>query len=128
MSNNQPDEVTAGTILAFMYFTFAHLTDGELSDDELEVIQEKITEWGGDVGANLKSAIDWYNSCTAEERLNVLGVSTVSLKDVFEFEDANLRAVLDDLVAIAKADGKYDSVEKEWVRITAEALGLEYQA
>jgi len=124
----KPDPCKDIHFLAFLYLTFAHESDGNLDEDERSVIRSKLHEWcpeGTDlsqVDQYMDEAIDWYNDVDSDGRIDVMVDTASTLKDVYT--EGARRALLSDLVSIAKADGNYDEVEKKWVDILAECMGL----
>lgn len=128
MAIKEPDPMKGQHVLAFMYLTFAHFTDGDVTSDELSVIKTKVGEWGEMDGNDAVSeAMDWYNSCNGDQRANAMGYFSANIKEALGMTDDSLRTVLNDMVSIAKSDGKYDDEEKRWVEITAKNFGIEYE-
>jgi len=127
----QPEPLLFGHILGFMYLTFAHFTDGDVTEHEMSTITAKVGEWMGDSDATgrntISEALDWYNSVKTA-RLDIYIYFMSRFKKMTEWEDDRLICVLDDLVSIAKADGNYDEAEKKWITVFSEALGLDYKA
>ena len=131
--SNAPDPLQKGHMLAFMYLTFAHYTDGKITDDEMHAIEIKIKEWIGDdwidagVGdkSTLSEALDWYNSVDKDKRIDSLRQITKKWKEVSNWDRHLLRLILDDLVSIAKADGNFDEEEKRWIKFIADDMGLD---
>ena len=118
MSNSE--EFSIGTILAYLYMIFAHM-DGEFSEEEGDVITEKVTEWSGDVIdglidtlAGAEWAIETLGNGTALETVtNVCAALSAT-------EGLNKKEIINDLIAIAKADGNYDEIEKGFVKTLEE--------
>ncbi|WP_395803958.1 hypothetical protein, partial [Daejeonella sp.] len=44
-SIKRPSAITLGHDLAFLYLNLGYITDGELSQEEIEKIVEKVEEW-----------------------------------------------------------------------------------
>ena len=97
----QPEPLLFGHILGFMYLTFAHFTDGEVTDDEMATLTAKVGEWMGDsdsTGRNtISEALDWYNSVKTA-RLDIYVYFMSHFKQMTEWEDDRLICVLDDLL------------------------------
>lgn len=134
MSNSeikQPEPLYLGHMLGFMFLTFAHFTDGDVTDSEMETIREKLSEWMADsdpTGINtLSETIDWYNS-TGSARLDVLSYIAGRWREMSKWNDELITCILDDLVSIAKSDGRYDDEEKRWVNLIAKKLDIDYTA
>ena len=131
--SNAPDPLQQGHMLAFMYLTFAHYTDGEITDDEMSQIESKVKEWIGDdwidagVGDNstLSEALDWYNSVDKDNRMDSFRQITKKWKEISNWDHHLLTLILDDLVSIAKSDGNYDDEEKRWIKFIADDMGLQ---
>ena len=125
----QPEPLLFGHMLAFMYLTFAHYTDGEVTKEEMATVSIKIGEWmdeGDDGSSTVSETIDWYNSVKSV-RLDVFDYMLTRFKNMTQWNDKLLTSVLDDLVSIAKADGNYDDREKKWIRMFAAAFELDYK-
>jgi hypothetical protein len=123
----RPAEVTIGHALAFTYFSFAYTTDGELSDEEFKTITNKVVEWYPKEDFNnalnaTKEALEWISTCDNifEELLPLLDDINNNL------EDNQLKAVLEDIVAIAKADGKFVEKEQKQLELIADKFGFEF--
>ena len=130
---SKPDPCLDIHFLAFMYLTFAHQSDGDLDSEERSVIRTKLHEWCPE-GTSLSQvdeytdeAIGWYNTVPGEDRVGEMAKIAFLLKEADYSEEAR-RAVLSDLVSIAKADGNYDEVERGWVGILAESMEVQFEA
>jgi len=129
---SQPQPIKVIHCLSFLYLAFAHQTDGDLSDDERSVIRGKLNEWCPEesldsISEYMDDAIDWYNGLDHDGRINEIATIATNLKDN-GFTGDNRKAVLNDLVSIAKSDGSYDETEKKWVVILADCMGMQYEA
>ena len=128
---SQPEPLKTTHCLAFLYLTFAHQTDGELSDDERSVIRTKLQEWCGDdtsmsaVSDLMVEAFDWYNGEDHENRIGLMAFIASQLKDE-GFSETSRKAVLSDLISIAKSDGQYDDLEREWAQLLAKEMEIEF--
>ena len=67
-------------------------------------------------------AFDWYASLTSEQFQNVLANSTGMLKENYSAE--GIKALIEDVEKIAKADGRYSKEEKFNVNIIKQAFGV----
>jgi uncharacterized tellurite resistance protein B-like protein len=116
-----------------MYLTFAHESDGDLGDDERSVIRTKLLEWCSkeatldQASEYIDQTIEWYNTTTSDERIDEMVDTAAALKGA-DYSVDQRKAVLSDLIAIAKADGNYDEVEKKWVNILSEVMEVEIQS
>lgn len=111
--------------LAFLYLTFGHTTDGQLSADEMRVLAAKLREWApeaelGDIGEILRSTVERYK--VVKDKLGAAREITQTLKGLLD--DEQLRQVLADLESLAEADGQVVPQEKAFIEETRKALGL----
>ena len=111
--------------LAFLYLTFGHSTDGQLSADEMRMLATKLREWApnaelGDIGEILKTTVAAYKA--TDDKLGQAKTATAALKG--QLDDAQLRQVLTDLENLAAADGQVVDEEKAFIEDTRKALGL----
>ena len=115
---------------AFMYTAFAHLTDGEVQDEEKNEIGKKVWEWlntfendvtgdgkidGDDVVSILfDDVFPYYDSMNVQGRIDEFNriVAMQTSQDWWTDEMSNM--VLRDLEDIAMADGKLYDTEQEW--------------
>ena len=107
-----PEEFTITNCLAFLYVAFAHMTDGDLSDEEQEKIQEKLSEWNPDdieVLIGLIEGVQWYFGCLEDDNVND---QVVNIAQAIGSGAVDTSDVLNDLKEIAEADGKFDDNEK----------------
>lgn len=123
----RPKNLTIGHELAFLYLNLGYITDSELSKEEIETIVEKVGEWydaadGEDMTAAINESIEWAKSCV-EEPGNELVESANRLKATLS--ENNLRAVLQDMLAVIKADGKVVDGEVKFFEIVADIFGIE---
>lgn len=111
--------------LAFLYLTFGHTTDGQLSADEMRTLAAKLREWApdrelGDIGEILRGTVDRYK--TVKDKLGEARTITAELKGTLD--DEALRRVLSDLESLAEADGQVVEQEKAFIEETRKTLGL----
>lgn len=111
--------------LAFLYLTFSHSTDGEVSGDEMKALAAKLREWApsvelGELGELLKSTVARYKG--AADKLGEARTVTGSLEGALDKEQ--LGKVLADLEELAAADGEVIEAEKTFIADTREAFGL----
>ncbi|KIG13702.1 Serine/threonine protein kinase PrkC, regulator of stationary phase [Enhygromyxa salina] len=111
--------------LAFLYLTFGHSTDGQLSADEMRLLAAKLREWApeselGDIGELLRRSVGSYKA--AKDKLGEARKITASLKGTLD--DDQLRRVLSDLEGIAEADGQVIDEEKAFIEQTRASLGI----
>lgn len=119
---------------AYIYLAFAHITDYDLSDVELQSIKEKIIFWGSedqemqDFRNIMHGAIKWYRSNTDEEyRINmVLEIATRLLHEPW-FGVTQKNQVIGDLIDIAMVDEKIVEAEKDWIIKIATAWDIDVE-
>ena len=111
--------------LAFLYLTFGHTTDGQLSADEMRLLATKLREWApdtelGDIGEILRGTVNRYKG--VGDKLGEARTVTQNLKG--SLSDDQLRRVLADLEGLAEADGQVVEQEKAFIEETRKVLGL----
>ena len=110
--------------LAFLYLTFGHSTDGTLTKDEMNTLAGKLREWApsaqlGDIGEILKTAVTRYKAAN-----NKLAAARDARFSLGALGSDQLRKILEDLQAIAAADGHISPEEQSFIAETAESFGL----
>jgi len=111
--------------LAFLYLTFGHSTDGSLPAEEMRALADKLRARSPDIelpvlGELLKGAVSKYTQTT--DRLATAKGMTSDLAAVLD--KSELRTILDDLEAIANADGEISDAEQEFITDTARVFGV----
>lgn len=111
--------------LAFLYLTFGHSTDGQLSADEMRMLATKLREWApdaelGDIGDVLRGTVDKYKA--SSDKLGDAREVTRGLKG--KLDNTALRRVLTDLESLAAADGQIVEQEMAFIEQTQRELGL----
>ena len=121
--------------LSYLYNAFAIYTDAELSDEEMNVIRNCVSEWCPDLSRNeihtsLNDTLAWFKEdltvdLTNEDSNKVaetcVGIAAVAKENLTE---ANCKAIVEDLVRIGQADGKFDDREQHWASVLSEAMGV----
>jgi hypothetical protein len=126
-TSKMPKEMNIAHSFTFVYLTFAHLTDGELADSERETILVKVNEWIPDqtmavTRVIMDETIDWYNSLNNEQRLESMVAQLLVAKEHLTLEQR--RAIYNDCVDIANADGTAHAEEGRWLELMKGNLGL----
>jgi len=113
--------------IGYLYLAFAHLTDSDLSEKEMNQILTLL----GKHAKGLSKAefehftaetLQWYNS-TSESRIEM--VQMIAGKIHYEVEDLDLKeAFLRDLVEIANADDDFIDAERNFINTLSNAWGL----
>ncbi|MCX4243564.1 TerB family tellurite resistance protein [Paraliomyxa miuraensis] len=115
--------------LAFLYVTFGHATDGTLTQEEMRTLAAKLGTRAPeltleDLGQVLRSAVSAFMAVpTREARISTAQTHATILRDACD--DAMRRAILSDLVEIAKADGQVSDEELAFIDQTAATLGVQ---
>ena len=125
------------TMLAYYYLAFATFTDGELDDSEKAMILEKLIDFTGDDKTKLKDcqnalaeSAKWIiedsitnvtpgNDIVANNLSKISMYLTDKLKD-----DHHKEVIINHLIEIAKADGKFTDKEKGWIKAIGGAFGI----
>lgn len=115
--------------LAFLYLTFGQATDGMLTPEEMRTLAKKLGTRApelslDELGQVLRRAVDAYKAIgSREEKIQTAQGHAAMLRDAVD--DAMRRAILGDLVAIAKADGEVSDEELAFIDQTADTLGVQ---
>lgn len=110
--------------LALIYIAFAHGTDEDLSDDEVNVIAGRLNEWRDDtefatvLGA-VKNAVDEYVRDDASDL-----VANAIRRIRLEVAPLARQAVIDDLMDIAMADDIFRHAESSFIKELEDAWDL----
>ncbi|MEM7160302.1 MAG: TerB family tellurite resistance protein [Myxococcota bacterium] len=114
--------------LAFLYLAFGQVTDGALTTDEMRTLASKLEKRMpgielAELGQLLRRTVDAYKGyASREEKVAQAQLCAGYLRGSV---DDNMRAaILEDLVAIAYADGEVSPDEKEFLARTADTLGV----
>ncbi|MBV6512095.1 MAG: TerB family tellurite resistance protein [Ignavibacteriales bacterium] len=114
--------------IGYLFLAFAHLTDSELSEKELNAILKQLRKYAegfseAEFDRFLEETMRWYND-TADSRVEM--VQMIAGKIHYEVEDVNLKeSFLKDLVAIANADDDFIEAEKNLINTLSNAWGLD---
>lgn len=123
-----PSDMTLLHALSYVYLYFSKRSDGELSDEEVAVLYKKVHEWAEDKNdidtttKAVKEAAEWYDSMTDDERNKAIAEQTVIFSQLSV--DAR-KAILEDLRALANADGKVTEGEVMIFNLIAKTMGIE---
>lgn len=114
--------------LACLYLHLAHGADHHLSDDEIDVLTDRLRSWQAAAKSDqleeaVREAVDAYRNDTSNEELEstmarLAGDLSVELR----------RRIIDDLVEIAVADGRYLHEEGSFIGMLAERWELHVDA
>ena len=112
------------TCLAYSYITFAGLTDGDLAEEEIEVILDCIRGYSPDASDDeiteaCATAHRWINDDlrTGKASHNTACLAHWLSENTFSGDDQRKKAFLNDLVRISMADGVFLENEKKYYRV-----------
>ncbi|GMU86373.1 MAG: hypothetical protein AMXMBFR48_16150 [Ignavibacteriales bacterium] len=113
--------------IGYLYLAFAHLTDSELSEKELNEILKQLRKYTAEFSEAefdrfLEETMRWYND-TADNRVEM--VQMIAGKIHYEVDNVLKESFLKDLVAIAKADDDFIEAEKNLINTLSNAWGLD---
>jgi len=116
--------------LTFLYHTFAHSTDGEISVAEEEKIVEKILGWklihnAAELRETIQRSHRWYLKALEEGNLHENIQETMDMLKMSELNEAVRVNVINDLMDIAMADGEVYETELKWIRSLAKNWDIE---
>lgn len=115
--------------LAYLFLSFAHLSDFELLPEEIaeaKVRLQNYTDPSADTNIDnlMEEVIHWYNS-SADTRLQV--VNSIAVTFNFDLPEKEMKlSILEDLVSIGKADNNYIESEKEFIRMLSKAWNISF--
>ena len=121
------DHVQLAQTLAFLYLTFGHVTDGVLTPEEMRTLAAKVREQvpalsQAEVAQVLRQIVDLYKTMGSdEEKLDAARNQALQLRH--HVDAATRRAIMGDLVAIAKADGYVSDEELALIDELSTTLG-----
>ncbi len=124
----KPQNPSALHILAFVYLTFSHVTDGELSHQEIDTIARVLHGWLPDASSDVISRVivesaGWVNGlATDEERLAQAETYAHVMKE--QMSEKQRSAVLVNLIELARADGKITAREEGFIANLTDILGM----
>jgi hypothetical protein len=130
--------------IALLYCAFTHITDGEVSDEELQAVAGHSFAWMDALGVDLtgddkvdiddvkkllfEDVIPYYNTLDTKSRISSFVDTAMMLKSLDWWKDEFSVGFLNDLKQIANSDGNYHENEKKWIEITADIFGVDYEA
>ena len=118
--------------LTYILLSFAHFTDGELTDEERDEIMQRSIHTGGRWGytkeemiAGWEAACSVHDSCETWETMKNVFVDVLNLLGKQEgFGENEKKYLLEDLEAIMNADHKQHENELYWVNKIKEVWNL----
>jgi uncharacterized tellurite resistance protein B-like protein/tRNA A-37 threonylcarbamoyl transferase component Bud32 len=111
--------------LAYLFVAFAHGTDGVLTNTEMRSLAERLRAWVPQlgleqIGAVLREAVGSYGR-TPNKPAALRDCRSALASSLGPAHHAH---VIEDLRAIALADGRFDAAEQQFIDETAQAFGL----
>ena len=111
--------------ITYIYLVLAHLTDGDLSDDEVALIKKKLHKYCDEyedipIDDVVADTILWYDEGTDEDRrsrrVEQFDAVGAFLKESDWFEKGLQEEFLQDMVDVAKVDDNFHKYEKQVIR------------
>ena len=124
----KPENINVGHVISFIYLYFADVSDGEISDEELDVIYAKLKVWMEGTSKEytlevLKEAWEWYGSGVREENTAQLKFYAKNIKEMGGLSDEHMSIICAELMQIANADGNISEEEMELAVEISKDLG-----
>jgi len=118
----KPENITILEALSFVYIACTNI-DGEISDEEVKVVQTKILEWSPNglelAKQSVQSAVEWY----FDDKTNRLSDLKLCLAGIKAWGNpTNIIAIINDLEAIVNADGHVNEDEKVYLEFVKSYL------
>ena len=116
--------------MSFLYLTISHLSDGDLSKEEVLKIGLIVSEWTDldqeESAQIVEETRAWFIALAMNEddKISDMLTTCISLLDQ-KMDHTAHKTVLEDLVAVGKADGNFDDVEKGYAKMMGNALGID---
>jgi hypothetical protein len=111
----EPENINVGHVICFIYLYFAHVSDGDISKEEEDVIFLKLKTWmGGSTDYTFevfKEAYEWYASGVYEENTAHVKYYSKNLKEMGGLSDEQISIICAELMEIANADGNISEEE-----------------
>jgi uncharacterized tellurite resistance protein B-like protein len=125
---SKPDNPSALHILAFVYLTFSHVTDGELAQSEIDTIARVLQSWlpeapGGIIRRVIVEAAGWVNDLPDDDARLAQAEEYVHLMKS-QMNEKQRSAVLVNLIELARADGRITEREEQFISRLTDILGL----
>lgn len=121
---SRPENPSALHILAFVYLTFSHVTDGVLAPEELDTIARVLQGWLPDAAPAviqrvLVESAAWVNELTDDDERLAKAEEYADLMRQ-QMNEKQRQAVLVNLIEVARADGQITAREESFIaRLTA---------
>jgi len=125
MSTDQAELTHA---LAFLYLAAAQATDGTLTPEEMRTLADKLHKRTpelslDDLGTVLRQTVGAYKAIgSTEAKLEQANAHAATLRDAID--EKMRQAIVDDLLAIAQADGRVSDEEVAFIGTIAMKMGL----
>jgi hypothetical protein len=125
---SKPENPSALHILAFVYLTFSHVTDGELAQSEVDAIAKALQGWlpeapAGVIRRVIVESAAWVNGLPDDDaRLAQAEEYAGVMKQ--QMNDKQRSAVLVNLIELARADGRITDREEQFIKQLTTILGV----
>lgn len=117
-----------GHVVSILYLVLAS-SDGDISTEEILEMRLKVSEWTGldqEEAAQIVEETRALYITLVKDQDKILNMLTICISLLDEKMDhTSHKEVLEDLVAIGKADGNFDEAEKAYVEMIATTLGID---
>lgn len=118
--------------LTFLYHSFAHSTDGQISEEEQEAIIKKLLRWkllhnAEELRDTIVRSHNWYRDCIRDNKLHDTINEMTDMLKMTEMPEGVRITVLNDLMDIAMADGSILETELKWIKSIADAWNIEVE-
>ena len=111
--------------LTFLYHSFAHSTDGQISPEEEKAITDKLIRWKllnntRELQNTISRSHRMYRNCIRKDTLHdTINEMTTMLK-MQEMPEGIRLTIVNDLMDIAMADGRVLETEIKWIKCIAD--------
>lgn len=125
---SKPENPSALHILAFVYLTFSHVTDGELAQTEVDTIARVLQEWlpeapAGVIRRVIVESAAWVNGLADDDTRLAQAEEYAGLMKQ-QMNEKQRNAVLVNLIELARADGRITDREEQFIKQLTTVLGV----
>ena len=120
----------------FILVAFAHMTDWNLADSEIQIINDKIEYLISkvkqpydmeEVARKMVSILNKYQSLSEDhEKMDALWDACKSLKEEIWFDNLSATVLVEFLAEIAEADHKIEETEIQFLKHIADYFGVKH--
>ncbi len=115
--------------LTFLYHSFAHSTNGRISDAEQEMIVDKLLNWKllhnvDELRSTIHRSHAMYLDCLTNDSLHDTINEMIQLLTMNELPEGVRITIINDLMDIAMADGEVLETEVRWIKSLADGWDI----